>query len=343
VGALRAGYWYRQLPDAMNCHVSVITAQENASGSKVFVVPLLGSSVKNVFIKDEGVVWKRNIKNYLENHTSIVPDIVIITGGPFMHFSLGNWFQHKFNSKVILDYRDPFANNPRFRNSWFKKTVKGFFEKKFNRHADAILTVNNYCAQLINGFDKKPHAIIQNGYDETVKITPHNIDVNKELKFIYAGKFYFDPGNMLKAFIEKEVNFTYLGPDDFMLPLNSKNISSKGFVTYDQSMQFIASSDVGIILIHGKKFESTSKIFDYIYSKRIILIITNGTIKSGSIHDELKYFPNVYWAENTKESIIKGIENIKKSTYVVPQVALIHKYSRKHQMERLMSLIRTFL
>ena len=116
VGAMRAGYWSRTFPEALDANLQVITGQEDASGDNVHVVPKSGSSIWTKVIADDGIIWKKNIQSYLEKNTLDSPDLVIITGGPFMHFGLTNWLKKKYTCKVILDYRDPFAINPGFEN-----------------------------------------------------------------------------------------------------------------------------------------------------------------------------------------------------------------------------------
>ena len=52
-------------------------------------------------------------------------------------------------NKVILNFRDPFSSNPRFNDGFIKKTVKRYFERSFIAAADYVITVNEYCANLM--------------------------------------------------------------------------------------------------------------------------------------------------------------------------------------------------
>ena len=83
---MRAGYWSRTFPEVLNANVQVITGQEDASGKNVHVVKKSGSSIWTKVIADDGIIWKKNIQEYLNKSTLEKPDLVIITGGPFMHF-----------------------------------------------------------------------------------------------------------------------------------------------------------------------------------------------------------------------------------------------------------------
>jgi hypothetical protein len=324
----------------MNCDVTVITAQEEASGDRVHVVPKSGTSWKTKFIADDGVIWKKNIQSYLDKTEIATPSTVIITGGPFMHFSLTKWFKQKYGCTVILDYRDPFATNPGFKNSWIKSKIKGYFEKRFNNAADALVTVNSYCAKIIDGFDKKPNAIVQNGFDEGVPCVPKPVILGESATFSYAGKFYFDPVNLQAAAESCGSNITYIGPDEAAWKLPSEQVTSLGFVDYTNAIEVIGKADVGIIQTYGHEFQSTTKIFDYLRCERAILIVSDDKIEEGSIHDELKGYPNVFWAKNEKQSIVDAMMKIKSTSYTKPPDGFADSYSRGAQLVKMVKLIK---
>ncbi len=338
VGALRAGYWYDNLPRKIKGDVTVLTAQREATGERIHEVKNEGSSYLSRVIKDAGTSWKSNLKAYLRNNDITTPKIVIITGSPFMHFGLASWLKHKYNCKVILDYRDPFANNPGFDNSFLKAKIKSFFEKRFNRNADALVTVNKFCGELVVNFQEKPNEIVQNGYDETVKPNLSVVQLANP-SFSYTGKYYFDPSPIVDAFEKCKLEYHYAGPDGNLHAKNLENIFDNGFVTYEDAVNLIAQNDVAIIQTYGEDFQSTTKIFDYIRCKRAILIISNKHIERGSIHEELKGYPNVFWCENNTKSILKSIRQIQNSVFIEPEENNHLKYSRAYQMDKLVELM----
>lgn len=340
---MRAGYWSRSLPNSLNADLTVLTAQTDAVGDGVHVIPKVGSSLLTKLIADDGIVWKKNIQAYLEKVELEAPDMVIITGGPFMHFALTKWLKKKYACKVILDYRDPFAINPGFQNGRLKVMIKKWVENRFNKAADGLITVNEYCGKIITQFDKKPSVIAQNGYDETIESNPTPVKLNADLSFSYAGKFYFDPHPLQTAIERSNVQLEYLGPDDNQLKLPSKQIVSHGFVDYKTAIDVIGNADVGIIQTFGHEFQSTTKIFDYVRCERAILVVSNDKIQEGSIHDELKDYPNVFWAKNEAAAIVAAIEEIKTSTYTKPPAGFADKYSRKYQLTNVVELIEKLL
>ena len=338
VGALRIAYWNDELSSKYPCETEVITAEQNAQGSGIHYVPMEGSSSLSALIKDEGLIWKKNVQSYLEQ-SNLQPDFVVITGGPFMQFRLTKWLKKRFNCKVILDYRDPFADNPGYANSGIKKAIKKFFERKFNRAADALLTVNKYCGDLVVDFHSKSNAIIQNGYDERVSINSKPVELGKSSSFSYTGKLYFDPGPMAEAFKAANLQLTYAGGNSDQLAAYP-HIESLGFVHYEEAQKLVATKDVGVIQTLGMAFQSTTKIFDYLRFKRAILIISNKDIAVGSMKDELENYPNVFWAKNTVSDISSALEEIKISSYEEPNDEFALRNSRGRQMEGLIKLLR---
>lgn len=342
VGALRTSYWFNNLSKVMDCNIEVLTSNTESQGKGVHIIPKTGSFSKFSLVKDEGLLWKNNVSDYLRLNKINKPDVVIITGSPFMHFSLIKTLKQKYNCKVILDYRDPFSNNPAFNNSWFKILIKKLVERRLNKDADAIITVNEYCGDLIQLFDKKKNAIIENGYDDNIQPKLKEINLDNPI-FSYPGKFYLDPAPLIQVLSKYNYKLHYAGSDEFKLDLSNSTITSFGFVDYAKSVEIIANSDIGVIMINASKFQSTTKIYDYIRCKKIILIIASHELGEGSIADILKGYPNVYWTKNDAESIEKCIFEIQKNKYNLPESILVEKFSRNYQMRKLADLIKQLI
>lgn len=337
VGALRTSYWYKKLKLEKDVFVEVLTANKASKGDGIHVIEQNKSYKWYHLIKDLGLLWRKPLKKFIKSDKIAKPDVVIISGSPFLHFGIGKFLKIKYGCKVVLDYRDPFAINPGFKSSKLKVLIKTFFEKRYNKISDGLITVNQFCGDLVQGFHFKPNVIIQNGYDETIRPQIKAIkDLSKPI-FCYTGKFYFDPIKMIEVFNELGLNFVYAGSYDVQL---SDFIENRGFVSYEESVEIIAQSDVAVIQTYGEDFQSTTKIFDYIRCKRAILIISDLHIKQGSIHEELKGYPNVYWAKNDSKSIIEAIGLIQSSNYVEPEVDFELKYSRGYQYEKMLKFIK---
>lgn len=341
VGALRASYWQRYLPSKLDCELHVITANQEATGPGVhFVAPSESSGLSKV-IKDVGLLWESNLKAFFQNNPQLHPDLVLFTGGPFMHFGLGAWLKKRYKCRIILDYRDPFAINPGFKNSSIQVSVKKYFERKFNRQADALITVNSHCAKIIQGFYNKRNAIIQNGYDESVHVNLGSPNLGSKMQIVYTGKFYFSPNPLIQALEGTEHILHYCGTDGSQLIPGS--VENHGLVEYEKAMNIISASDLCVIQTYGEDFQSTTKLFDYIRCERPILIISGKHIERGSIHEELRGYPNVFWCKNDATNIRQKLAQIAHHFYEEPDSNFCLQFSREKQLDKLVQLIQDVL
>ena len=304
VGAKRVSYWADEIAK-LNIEPTVITAIEQTTKKKYPVYYVPNSNQKRVlssFIKDEGYSWELDLIHFFkENSSQLNFDYVLISGGPFMHMGISPYLKTLFPKiKVILDFRDPFGHNPRFKEPRFKRSLKHFFETKFIKNAHETIVVNKFCKALIKyNQDVK---IIENGFDERLlpEINTDDELSNGELTFVYAGKLYTDrpPLNFCKVLItDDELIFKYIGPDKKNIePIVSDNIVYEGVLSYKDTLNSINQSSIGLIFTGGEPFESTTKIFDYIALNKRILIITEGIPKTGNLYEITKDYPNTLWS-----------------------------------------------
>ena len=92
VGALRPTYWAEEITKNSNIELDVITATpagEHKSNYKRYFVENRSSSWLSLFIKDEGLTWRKDLKKFFKKNGVDQYDFVLLTGGPFFHFSLG--------------------------------------------------------------------------------------------------------------------------------------------------------------------------------------------------------------------------------------------------------------
>ena len=192
---------------------------------------------------------------------------------------------------------------------------------------------------MIPNFYNKKNAIIQNGYDESVTIRSINNPDKYPIKIIYAGKLYFSLDNIAQAIRNEECVLTYMGAD-YKNVIPTDIINNKGLLSYKDTLEQMQANHIGLIQSTAYKHQSTTKVFDYIRSKLIILVVLNKESDSeSSLKDELEAFPNVFWCNNNTSSITQAIQNIKQHKYIEADDKLIEKYSRRNQMIILKDLI----
>ncbi len=343
VGAKRISYWAQNFKDLYpTAQVYVITSTEEAVSDGVDKMMVVNSPTISSMglIKDKGNAWKPAIIETLNNSGIEEITHVVMSGGPFMYFGLFKYFKKKFGSKIILDYRDPFAKNPRFNNSWLKIKLKQFFEKRYNKAADLVISVNQYCLELLCGYEKEANKfkIIPNGFNE--KLLPKVLVKKKgiEKRIVYAGSFYRDrnPQNLVNV-IEKIEGWElhHLGKESNFINKGNKFVEH-GMKSYLEMMEFISNCDAALIVTSGAPFESTTKVYDYIAMQIPILIITNGELKTGALQGELENYP-VVWAENNSAAIKKAIEKVGS---IKMNAFDSSKYSRNRGLQTLIQLLK---
>jgi hypothetical protein len=346
VGAKRVSYWVNNC-SKYDIKPTVLTATKQLEKKEhiLYLPPESSGGALSHFIKDPGLNWKKSLMNYFKGLHEFDYDFVLISGGPFMHFEVTNYLKKVFNAKVVLDFRDPFSNNPSFRDNGLKKRIKSYFEKKFIKNAAAIIAVNKYCAELVVS-NQKVVEIIDNGFDEN-EFNANYAQVENEVPIIaHAGTFIQglrSPEIFLKTLndnLNGKVEFHQFGKDstyfdDFR---SAKFFINHGLIAYNSLIQKLENADICLLITEGKSFESTTKIFDYIGLNKKILIITSGEVRTGNLHQLTVSYPNVVWCENNADAIQNAIDKLLEME-VKPFDS--YKYSRAYSLEKLVDLLKS--
>lgn len=346
VGAKRMSYWANHI-GTHGFERDVITASEQTELKPhiTYIATKASKSPLRFFIKDPGLNWSSELKAHFEKLSIFDYDFVIISGGPFMHFDIGNFLQKKFNTKVILDFRDPFSVNPSFNDNWIKRTIKSYFERRFIKNATALIAVNSYCSNLIVEHDKTIH-IIDNGFNEKEFNIDYPIIQNKLPIIAHAGTFIYGMRSpevfleTLKMNFNGELEFHQYGKDSpyFDDYRSTSFFKNNGLIPYSNLIKKLESADICLLITEGKSFESTTKVFDYIGLNKKILIITNGNKQTGNLHHLTENYPNVVWANNNSEEIKQAIAALLERE-TKPFDA--YQYSRAYSLEKLVALFKS--
>jgi hypothetical protein len=355
VGGLRSTYWAENInkldPEIV---MDVVTAQEQLADEelsgkgKIITVKDNTKSILNKFIRfDPGINWRISLRDFIRK-LNIKYDVVIFSGSPFIHFFIAKELKNMMDCRIVFDFRDPFANNPYYKNNFIKRNIKRFLERRMIKLADTCITVNDFCKDLIEKNENTKIEIIENGYNDNI-IDSVFLEISRnpieKYSFVYAGKLY---GASPYPFLEtasapeyvNKINFCYVGPDSQTVSgFNKGNFNIIETLPYNKAIDHIAMANTGIIFTGGQSFQSTTKIFDYIGLNKNILIITEGKIRSGNIHKITKDYPYVFWAENNHKSISEAIDETLKTRNRGP-FEMREKYSRKGGLTKLINILR---
>ncbi|MGJ8562578.1 MAG: hypothetical protein ACSHXY_03400 [Alphaproteobacteria bacterium] len=362
VAVHRLNYWHNMLPkiakkEGKKINVSTLTALESFENDDKYIVVRDRDNIDVNSLDTQKLVaryqdarmnyfsayWADHVKAYFENHPKAHYDCIVISGNPFCYFDLGEYFKEKFGAKVILDFRDPFAHNPRFVYSDKHKALAVELESQYLASADHILSVNKYCLDSIGIGDEKQGLVVANGYDESVSDTVKPIPLRTQddrINFVYTGSFYADrkPDLFLAELKKKTHNLIHIGrtaATDSHLD-QYPALERYGLMTYEEVIGYCHNMQAGIIFTSGAAFEQTTKIFDYIACDIDIIIVTDGEVKTGELHNLTKDLAGTYWVKNNPADIGKFLKSYKPKRRKRKTRAL---YSRLGQTKKLYDII----
>lgn len=338
VGAIRPTYWSRSVKKDSSISLEVLTAKEVEEdlGFKIITVKEQRKSIWRFLIKDKGLDWLIDLKFFFKSFDASDYDFIIITGSPFLHFTIGRFVKRKNPSiKVILDYRDPFSENPLFEDGFVKKIIKKYLEKRFVKDVNLLITVNEASHKYIAPWDKKTkRAVIPNGYYEKFfddAYLPKNFE---KASLVYCGKFLWEPTLLLQTLERNKVDFYHAGSKPVFDNsfFSSENYIYKGFLNQEEIPSFLKIGEIGLVLLASGKFESTTKIYDYIGLNMKILVVTKGETEIGPVNEVLEDYPNKFWVNDDEKAILEGIEILHKMPLLYYNSS---KHSRKSAYEKL--------
>ncbi len=287
--------------------------------------------------------WRYALERYFDT-LDMNFDVVIISGNPFAVFDFAVYAKRRWRARVILDYRDPFANNPRIKYRPEAREHARYVEKGYNLQADLALVVNTSCQMMLEAKEDIPSVIIPNGFDERIvddiPVSHRNDDV---IKFVHAGQFYaYDSlENLLAALTPGKHSFHHVG-EIAGIPQSVRNydtLVAHGRKSYTDTLRIISECDCGIVFLSEYNFETGTKIFDYLAMGIDILLCTAGETRQGVLWEMLASREGVYWCRNTKSEIMEFISTYRPTRKQKDLRVSAQKFSRRNSTKLLLQQI----
>ncbi len=251
------------------------------------------------FIPDNKIGWKRKA---IEAAAQLLRkehiDVILATAPPFSGFLIGAHLKKKFQVPLVLDYRDPWIDNPQsFYATPFHKALHVFLEKKTLRAADMIVTINRRIKERL----LKRYSFLS--YDDVV-IIPQGFDPEDfllegrgalprtdKMRITYSGIFIDDrkPTYFLKALnkvfqdhprLRGRIEACFLG---MFRAENMKtvrklglehDVNVLGYVDHSECVRYLIASDVLWVMLGNRKsmdIVSTGKLYEYFGARKFIL------------------------------------------------------------------------
>jgi hypothetical protein len=305
-------------------------------------------------INDESGAWADQIKAQLsEVIRTERPDMVLITGGPFLYFKLGPWLHRRFGLPYVIDLRDPFIN-PRFGARLIRNALARCLEATWYARAKAILIPTEAMRGTVKVPPDIPVHVIENGFDDRAFVSgsyrAHG-STSEALSLVYAGKFYDNahPLQLLRA-LARHAEFglppgqlVHVGqmPEAIAQAARAEHLPlvSEGMKPYVETIATIDRQDIGVILSGGHPFEVTTKIYDYIALSKPILGI--GVAPGGGAHAVLQRYGNYQLCENETEAIAISLQRLlaERPSHPPLSEAVRRSFGRRHQAKELAALL----
>lgn len=360
VGAVRTTYWADHFSEIRpDWKVTVVTATPQPSfqhlgEARIIHLPDSKRGIWSFFFKsDPGASWGEDLRKFILNSSENF-DYVIFSGGPFLHFRVAHEIRRRWNSKVILDFRDPFSNNPRFHISTsfarLKQRILSRLERWLVSESDLVISVNPWCLGLINGIKRVPNVCIDNGFDESILgLLPQMPDLPRvsqgnKIKIVYAGSFAPDrnPSFLCQTLdsnpdLGKRFEFCHIGKESSILkPWRSKSwLIEMGQRSYLETVQIIRESDFGALFSLGHPFESTTKVFDYIALNKPFIIFSENIPQKGALSCYSSMVSGSEWIYNKPSSIAKFLSSLERPLPNSMSPDFLAKFSRHTGLKQL--------
>lgn len=333
VGAARVNYWYEcldnisggrtqtQLATAIRPHqaqagihyvpdlhgITLTTASDLVNGAGPTQVAreieLAGH------INTLSFYWRFALERYFR-HAAQTFDVVVISGNPFPCFEFARFARAHWGAKVVLDYRDPFANNPAMNYRAASRAVARELEQGFNAQADLLLTVNGECKNLLQNDNDVATLVVENGVDErAVTGLAPTVAPGEGVRLVHAGSFnaYRRPGNLVAAVHAGPYELHHVGHAG---PLSAApGVVLHGRQPYPRAMELIAAAHCGVVFLSASHFETTTKIYDYLYCGLDVLVISPDGVAAGPIAELDAARERIHWVADEPAALTHFLQH----------------------------------
>lgn len=251
--------------------------------------------------------WIVELEKYFD-YCALKFDIILISGNPFASFDFANYARQRWRARVVLDYRDPFAENPRIRYGEEARDFARYVEKGYNLQADLITVVNAFCRDLVVGNNDIRTIIVRNGFDERASISEILIlETDNDTRFVHAGSFYdyCPPDNFVHSLTKTTGKFHIVGRGGSHVDriTDFKCVRWHGPKNYEDTLSVVKSCDCGVIFISSQGFETPVKLYDYLGVGVDILICYEEGFVEGAVKEILEDVDGIYWCANNQAAI----------------------------------------
>ncbi|WP_143467349.1 glycosyltransferase family 4 protein [Lactococcus fujiensis] len=340
----------------------------NSASSETFSKKLINKTRKILLFPDSYVFWNKNLEeavlDFSKDHQI---DLIISVGFPFSTHLAASKLQKKLNTKLILDYGDPWSFNPSTttiprERQWFDKIVEG----RILRKADFITVTTENTKEMF----KKNFPFVQGKIDIITQGVFTKDFYDKDLihenessviTMFYAGTFYKDirnPSSFFEALLKinqidlkgKKVKIIIAGNmEDYVLTQIDKfsdggpiEIKALGNLPFDLVADYQKKADALLFFGNYGGVQVPGKIFEYLATDRPIYgVIPKGDESERIINRYDRGIISDYDEGNIKASFINFIDEVANKKY--NQLEPIKDYDWKNIAEKYEKIVGSVL
>ena len=338
VAAKRPSYWAYNFQNETPIDVNAYTVKINNASPSIPTISLSTNDINIIRVSKSKLGyfgWSVKVFAKLLSDRGYCKEWVLISGGPFQLFLITPLLKI-IQKNVILDFRDPWANNHRFDSSKIRKSIKYFLETFCCFFANKIITVNESIKKDL--FFKSKALVIPNGFINYDYRPNMNVLSNT---YFTCGKITTSPEYLLSIIksITPKAQFYYFGNKDSS-PYFSESLINKG--QYSNHFELITQMDTleyAILFANKDPQISYTKIFDYMYLKKKIIILNDSIDKNSELKKILKDYPYAVfiYEEDSKQKNLEKIKSIRNKE--IHYFELNPKYDRQTGVKILRGII----
>ena len=298
------------------------------------------NQLRNLRLSEVGGAWELAVRETVRQWPGRF-ETVVISVGPFGYLALAEFFSQFWGAQVVLDFRDPLAGENRRPFSSEQRAWLAEYERECVRHADAVISVNRTCLERIAPDVTVDRHSVANGFDERIEVAASTPSDRSVHRIVYSGTIFANLplDRVIDAMDPSQFELVHYGRDNTGDGLvgSRRGTVAGGFLTDAAELsRAIAGADLGLVRVSGEPTTQTTKVFDYLGAGIEVLIVTDGAVRSGGLHELTDGTPGVHWVRNEVEEIAAFLAEYRPNR---PGRADVEHLTREAQTTRLVEVI----
>ena len=321
----------------------------------------------NFFIPDARKFWIKPSARFLIKYISENPvRLIISTGPPHSMHLIAYRIKQKLNIPWISDFRDPWTNIDFYNELMLTKRANkkhNILEHKVLHHSDLIIAISKTMRKEFVFLNARQVEVIPNGYDNE-DIPQGRLKLDEKFSMVHIGSLVKtrNPQVLWKVLseiissnksFENDLEVKLVGKTDYSVIESlkrfniKKNVTITNYLSHKEAIDLQQRSQILLLLINRTKNAMgilTGKIFEYMSSKRPILLIGPADGDAAEIINETNTGKVVDFDDEIYlKKIVNEYYDLFKNKKLGVESKGIEKYSRRELTKKLAVILDKFV